>query len=144
MKRRREVDGENRIPALDRKLLDRPRAAWLSMAAISIGLDTSAALWLTGAPYADTSASAASMAALEPKPLRSTAAPCVASVRAMPSPIPLVEPVTTATRPFNVIVMAGIEPRRARRWPLDLGSTPCLRVVETEPGQAPEHAPNMM
>src|SRR5215470_17589753 len=70
------------------------------------------------------------MTALEPKPLSRTAAPCVASARAMPRPMPLVEPVTTATRPFNVIVMAGIEPRRAQRRPLDLGSRTCRRVAQ--------------
>jgi len=36
-----------------------------------------------------------------PKPFRTIEAPSAASARAIPSPIPLVEPVTTATLPCN-------------------------------------------
>src|SRR5215475_9418493 len=50
------------------------------------------------------------MAAATPKPLRTTFAPAPARASAMPSPIPLVEPVTMAVRPASV------------RWPLPISA----------------------
>src|SRR6266567_19536 len=44
-----------------------------------------------------------SIAAFSPKPLIITLAPCLASARAMASPIPEVEPVTTADFPFSMM-----------------------------------------
>ena len=47
-----------------------------------------------------------------PKPLSTTAEPCAASARAMPSPMPLVEPVTSETLPSSdrvaSIMRAGV------------------------------------
>jgi hypothetical protein len=42
-----------------------------------------------------------------PRPLSTTAAPASASERAMPSPMPLVEPVTIATRPASCFAASG-------------------------------------
>ncbi len=46
----------------------------------------------------------ASIAVASPKPLRMTFAPSRANARAMPRPMPLVEPVTSAVFPCNMIV----------------------------------------
>ena len=45
-----------------------------------------------------------SIAALSPKPLMVTLAPCAASARAMASPMPEVEPVTSADFPFSMAI----------------------------------------
>src|SRR3954451_18970233 len=59
----------------------------------------------------------ASIAALSPKPLITTLAPSPAMARAMASPIPEVDPVTTAVFPFNMALtclFAG-SPKGSRR-----------------------------
>src|SRR5579859_1728181 len=45
-----------------------------------------------------------SISAASPKPLMRTLAPSLASARAMPRPMPLVEPVTTAPFDFKIMV----------------------------------------
>src|SRR5512135_1253968 len=45
-----------------------------------------------------------SMSAASPKPLMRTLAPSLASARAMPRPMPLVEPVTTAPFDFRIMI----------------------------------------
>src|SRR5690349_12741510 len=46
----------------------------------------------------------ATISAASPNPFRIISAPCAANALAMPRPIPLVDPVTTATFPFNMIL----------------------------------------
>jgi hypothetical protein len=45
----------------------------------------------------------ASISLASPKPLGITFAPCAANALAMPSPMPLVEPVISAVFPFSMI-----------------------------------------
>jgi hypothetical protein len=119
VERRRQVDGENRVPLGGREVLQRcdeldaglltrtssrPSVASVAsiISAIDAGLDMSAAEYCTVTP--NSSASLAWVAVISsgfPKPLSTTADPAAASARAMPSPIPLVEPVISDTRPAS-------------------------------------------
>ena len=58
---------------------------------------------ITMKPGTDGIESMARLSAASPNPFSMIAAPSAASARAMPNPIPLVEPVTNATFPFNAM-----------------------------------------
>src|SRR5690242_1173821 len=55
------------------------------------------------------------MTAASPKPLSMIAQPSAASAVAMPKPMPLVDPVTTAALPFNIISNLLSDESRADR-----------------------------
>ncbi len=71
------------------------------MASISAG-------WLMSAPWYSTWTPCAAIcdfgASTSPKPFITMWAPCLASSMAMPRPMPLVEPVTSAVLPFNMLM----------------------------------------
>ena len=70
----------------------------LTISAIDWGFDMSAVESATGTPKSDPMADwVASISSGLPKPLRTTAEPAAASARAIPRPMPLVEPVTKDT-----------------------------------------------
>src|SRR5882724_8528718 len=54
------------------------------------------------------SAQIVSISCRSPKPLSRTLAPLAASARAMPRPIPLVDPVTMADRPTSILTGARV------------------------------------
>jgi len=92
----------NWMPALLTRTSSRPNDASVAsiISAIDAGLDMSAAEYCTVTP--NSSASLAWVAVISsgfPKPLSTTADPAAARARAMPRPIPLVEPVISDTRP---------------------------------------------
>jgi len=80
--------------------------------------DTSAPWWPTLWPCRPTSASAAEAS---PKPLRIRLAPASASFSAMPRPIPLVEPVTSAVLPVRFMVSPA--------WWRPHGAAPCFFLL---------------
>src|SRR6516162_6677573 len=70
------------------------------MSRIDVGFDMSAGECSTRTLNSDAIwACASAMFSDEPKPLRMISDPAAASARAMPRPIPLVDPVTSETRP---------------------------------------------
>jgi hypothetical protein len=79
------------------------RSADMNMSAISAGLVMSAGEYsaLTRNSLA-IAARSFSISVTAPKPLISTLAPSLAKARAIPSPIPEVEPVTTAFLPLSI------------------------------------------
>jgi hypothetical protein len=93
------------MPALLTSTSTEPNAlsAVLIMAAISAGFAMSAGEWIALMPNSFSSeARSFSIAVLSPKPLITTLAPSCASARAMASPIPEVDPVTTAFFPLSI------------------------------------------
>jgi hypothetical protein len=96
----------NWMPALFTRMSTWPRrcSASAHMSRICAGSERSAAECGGSAvlPALATSRWAAVMSSAEPKPFSITRAPAAASILAMPSPIPLVEPVTRAVRPDSV------------------------------------------
>ena len=76
-----------------------------TMSAISAGLVMSAGEYIALTPKSfSMPLRSFSIAALSPKPLMVTLAPCSASARAMPRPMPEVEPVTSADFPFSMAI----------------------------------------
>ncbi|MNV04168.1 hypothetical protein D3C71_944590 [compost metagenome] len=74
-----------------------------------------------------------SMSCASPKPFSTMSAPCRASALAMPRPIPLVEPVTTAIFPFNMgeipySVGASLDPRHP--WMLLSNALPLQPFIQ--------------
>src|SRR4051794_38007988 len=103
------------MPALFTRMSSRPcRASSAAIIAeIAAGSDMSALEQLVGT--ANSRAMPCSVAATSsggPKPFSTMVAPAAARLRAMPRPIPLVEPVTSATRPAKSRAAAG----RVRVW----------------------------
>src|SRR5690606_34775304 len=98
------------------------------------------------------------ISAASPKPLSTMSAPCCASALAIPRPMPLVEPVTTATFPLSMTIllwstrddlkcsrpppamMARIRDRArsARAGPLVIGRRGLLRRID-EPDRRDRH-----
>ena len=69
---------------------------------MSAGFDMSAAEYaVSTSKVLPMSSRIAAICVLSPKPFSITGMPCAANARAMPRPMPLVEPVTMATRPAN-------------------------------------------
>ena len=91
------------MPALLTRMSTPPNfsAANCIMASISAGLLMSAPWYSTFTPCAVICALGPSTS---PKPFITMLAPCLASSMAMPSPMPLVEPVTRAVLPFSVLM----------------------------------------
>jgi hypothetical protein len=97
------VDQHVDVPECPRRLLDRPVTA--------AALARSAPLHATRMPKVDAmSWRSFSISAASPKPLS-----MAASLRAMPRPTPLVEPVTTATLPFNMALLCLMRRVRTHR-----------------------------
>ncbi len=106
----------NWMPALFTRMSTEPRAftASATIPAICAGLLMSAPLYATLTPCVATiSDRSASICPASPNPFSMISAPAVASARAMPSPIPLVDPVTTATLPFRLMVHSFHAPSSA-------------------------------
>jgi hypothetical protein len=98
------------MPALLTRISSDPNAcsALLTIAAISAGFDMSAAEYIALTPNSfSRPARSFSIAALSPKPLMVTLAPSAASARAMASPMPDVEPVTSADFPCSMAILVG-------------------------------------
>ena len=92
------------MPALLTRMSSRPRPrAFCSIiAAIASRFDMSAAECTARTLKSRTRSTVVlAMSSGLPKPLSTIAAPCAASARAMPRPMPLVEPVTSATLPSS-------------------------------------------
>src|SRR5690242_18427457 len=96
----------NWMPALFTRISTRPSCS----AADSIrprtlsAFDMSALLYPVPTPCVRSMSSRiATISAASPNPFSTISAPCAASDLAMPRPMPLVDPVTTATFPFNMI-----------------------------------------
>ena len=139
VERRRQVERQDRVPFVDRELVDRRDV--LDAGVVDEDVD--------GAEFRERLAhhrldrrpaakgrrrhsapsrrdrrrawrGASRSAAASPKPFRMTFAPCSANAVAMPRPMPLVEPVTSAVLPLNmsdsrcVGIGTGARPRRSR------------------------------
>jgi hypothetical protein len=92
------------MPALLTRTSRRPSDATVVsiISAIESGLDMSAPEYCTATPNSSASSTfVAEISSGLPKPLSTTADPAAASARAMPRPIPLVEPVIRETRPAS-------------------------------------------
>jgi hypothetical protein len=87
VERRRQVDGEDLVPLRLGEFLDRRDV--LDAGVVDDDVD------LTPCSRS-ISARVNSISSALPKPLSMTSAPCAANARAMPRPMPLVEPVTMA------------------------------------------------
>ena len=68
-----------------------------------------------------------------PKPLRTISEPAAANARAMPRPMPLVEPVTSAVRPANVFLVVKASDLIA----MFMAVASCLRANAGFPWLAP-------
>src|ERR1700686_18007 len=94
------------MPALFTRIsrLPNPSCVFFTMPATWSGLLKSAPSYRT---FTENSAAnplrSFSISPASPKPFSMISAPSAASARAIPSPIPLVEPVTNATLPFNAM-----------------------------------------
>ena len=113
----RQIDGDDGVPFLRREVCSgatcwmpalltrmsrRPKAASIVsiISRIDAGFDMSAAEWTTRTSKSRRSATGRRRCSSGlPKPLRTISDPAAANARAMPRPIPLVEPVTSDTRP---------------------------------------------
>jgi hypothetical protein len=120
MEHRREIQRQDRIPLLDgnssidavcwmpalfTRMSMRPivATAWSIIPRTASPRDRSAPSCATRTPNSASSLERMrSISAASPKPFSTMSAPCRASAVAMPRPIPLVEPVTTATFPLNM------------------------------------------
>jgi hypothetical protein len=90
------------IPALLTRISSRPACATVAaiISAIELGLVMSAGEKLAFTPNSATICSRVrSISAARPRPFSTTSAPAAASARAIPRPMPLVDPVISATLP---------------------------------------------
>ena len=114
------------IPALLTRISTLPssRVAASTICCISAGLAKSAELKATRTPKSFAiCARSRSIADASPKPFNMTSHPAPASARAMPRPMPLVDPVTIAAFPFKL----SISP--TRNLTFDLGTVVCGPAV---------------
>ena len=97
------------MPALFTSTSTRPKLAIAVsiISAMEAGFDMSAPEYSTLTPKSAIARLAAAISSGLPKPFRMTEEPAPASARAMPSPMPLVEPVTNDTFPLSDCATVG-------------------------------------
>ena len=116
MEHRRQIDRQDRVPFIGREVLDRRDVLDAGIVDEDVGraelvgaapdhlLDLRGVGKIGAIMGRVQFAAVASISAGSPKPLSITFAPSAASARAMASPMPEVEPVTSATLPSRIMV----------------------------------------